>query len=411
MDGEKSVSGRSLLPGFFGNVLEWYDFTVYGFFAAVIGALFFPSDDPTVSLIASFGVFAAGYFMRPLGGLLFGHIGDKHGRKKALFLSILMMAIPTTLIGVLPTHAQIGWYAALLLTILRLAQGLSVGGEFTGSISFLVESAPPEKRGYYGSWTTFGVMGGMLLGSLIAAIVTNSVSEEQLYTFGWRIPFLFGAVIGITGLYLRRDMRDVETKGSEKAPIKEFWRSHKSTALKVIMLTWGFGVSVYLILIYMPTYLNSFHGVPLDTAMGTHTIALVVMMLLIPPMGAISDRIGKKTVMMIGMAGFVFLTLPLFKILFISTFMAVLSATLVFIIFQAMLQAALPALMAGLFPKEVRYTGLSVSYNISLALFGGTAPLVATWLIKHTGSVWMPAFYLIFATAISLVTMFFIRER
>ncbi|VAW28653.1 L-Proline/Glycine betaine transporter ProP, partial [hydrothermal vent metagenome] len=150
---------RSLIAGFSGNILEWYDFTVYGFFATIIGAQFFPEEDKIVQLISAFGVFAAGYLMRPIGGIIFGHIGDRQGRKKALLISILMMAIPTTLIGFLPTYASIGWYSALLLIILRLLQGLSVGGEFTGSISFLVEKAPKGKRGFFGSWTTFGVFG------------------------------------------------------------------------------------------------------------------------------------------------------------------------------------------------------------------------------------------------------------
>ena len=159
------INKRSIIAGFIGNILEWYDFTVYGFFATIIGAQFFPAEDKIVQLIAAFGVFAAGYLMRPIGGVIFGHIGDQHGRKKALIISVLLMAIPTTLIGLLPTYDTVGWYSAALLVLLRLLQGLSVGGEFTGSISFLVEKAPKGKRGFYGSWSTFGAFGGMLLGS------------------------------------------------------------------------------------------------------------------------------------------------------------------------------------------------------------------------------------------------------
>lgn len=166
------LNKRSLIAGFSGNILEWYDFTVYGFFATVIGAQFFPEEDKVVQLISAFGIFAAGYMMRPIGGIIFGHIGDRQGRKKALLISVMLMAIPTTLIGFLPTYENIGWYSALLLIILRLMQGLSVGGEFTGSISFLVEKAPSGKRGFFGSWSTFGVFGGMLLGSALAYIIT-----------------------------------------------------------------------------------------------------------------------------------------------------------------------------------------------------------------------------------------------
>ncbi len=382
----------------------------------IIGSLFFPGSDSTVSLIAAFGVFAAGYLMRPFGGIIFGHIGDRYGRKKALFLSILMMAIPTTLIGLLPTHQQIGWYAPLLLTILRLAQGLSVGGEFTGSISFLVEKAPEGKRGYYGSWTTFGVMGGMLLGSLIAAVVSNILTPAQLYDFGWRIPFIFGSGIGITGLYLRKGMREGEQfermrkEGISRSPLRDFWKGHRVPAIKLILISWGFAVSVYLVLIFLPTYLHKFLGVPLESALSTHTIAMAVMMLLIPLMGRLSDRIGRKPVMMAGMAGFVVLTLPLFTLLFKSTFSAILAAMLAFVVMEGMLQAALPALMSEMFPTRIRYTGLSVSYNISLALFGGTAPLIATWLIHISDNIRMPAFYLIISTLVSLVTLIFIKE-
>ncbi len=402
------------MAGFFGNVLEWYDFTVYGFFAVVIGALFFPNGDSTVSLIGAFSVFAAGYFMRPFGGIIFGHIGDKYGRKKALFLSILMMAIPTTLIGVLPTYQQIGWYAALLLTMLRLAQGLSVGGEFTGSISFLVENAPKGKKGYYGSWTTFGVMSGMLLGSLIAAIVTNILPYTQLYDFGWRIPFLFGSVIGVTGLYLRRNMLEDNAfknmKERSRRPLGDFWGNYKLTALKMILISWGFGVSVYLILIFMPTYLHKFLSVPLESALSIHTIALIIMMVLIPFMGFMSDKIGRKMLMVMGMGGFVIFTYPLFMLFFKTTFIAIFVAMIFFIVLEAILQAALPALLAEMLPIKIRYTGLSVSYNISLALFGGTAPLIATWLIKSTGNILMPAFYLIFATFLSVITLIFVKK-
>lgn len=291
----------SLNAGFSGNILEWYDFTVYGFFATVIGAQFFPEEDKVVQLISAFGIFAAGYMMRPIGGIIFGHIGDSQGRKKALLISVMLMAIPTTLIGFLPTYESIGWYSALLLIILRLMQGLSVGGEFTGSISFLVEKAPSGKRGFFGSWSTFGVFGGMLLGSGIASIITTVLSHEQLHDFGWRIPFLFGAVIGVVGLYLRKGMGDdenFEKMKSEykrtKTPLSEFWANYKLQALKIILLSWSFGVSVYLIFIFLPSYLHTFHNVKLDDALPAHTISIIALMLMIPMFGYLNDKLGRK---------------------------------------------------------------------------------------------------------------------
>lgn len=412
------LNKRSLIAGFSGNILEWYDFTVYGFFATVIGAQFFPEEDKVVQLISAFGIFAAGYMMRPIGGIIFGHIGDSQGRKKALLISVMLMAIPTTLIGFLPTYESIGWYSALLLIILRLMQGLSVGGEFTGSISFLVEKAPSGKRGFFGSWSTFGVFGGMLLGSALAYIITAVLSKEQLHDFGWRIPFLFGAVIGVVGLYLRKGMGDdenFEKMKSEykrtKTPLSEFWANYKLQALKIILLSWSFGVSVYLIFIFLPSYLHTFHNVKLDDALSAHTISIIVLMLLIPLFGYLNDKFGRKTVLFLSFIGFVVLSYPLFSLMFENTFSAILIAMLVFAILEAMFQSVMPALMTEMFPARVRYTGLSVSYNMSMALFGGTAPVICTWLVKVSGgNVWMPAYYLIATFIIAIVTLFFIPE-
>ena len=412
------IHKKSLLAGFIGNILEWYDFTVYGFFATIIGAQFFPDEDKIVQLISAFGVFAAGYLMRPIGGVIFGHIGDKYGRKKALTISVLLMAIPTTLIGFLPTYVNIGWYSAALLVILRLLQGLSVGGEFTGSISFLVEKAPKGKRGFFGSWSTFGVFGGMLLGSGIGSIITSVLSTEQLHDFGWRIPFLFGAIIGIIGFYMRKEMGTdaYETKikkedASTKTPLAQFWAGYKMQALKIILLSWAFGVTVYLLFIFLPSYLHTFHNIKLDDALSAHTIALVVLMLLIPLFGFISDKIGRKKVLFMSLVGFAVFTYPLFTLMFENTFTAILVAMLIFAVFEAMFQAVIPALMTESFPANIRYTGLSISYNFSLAIFGGTTPLVCTWLIKVSdGNVWMPAYYLIATCIIAIITALFIPE-
>lgn len=413
---EPRLNKRSLIAGFSGNILEWYDFTVYGFFATIIGAQFFPHEDKVVQLISAFGVFAAGYLMRPIGGVIFGYIGDRKGRKKALMISVMMMAIPTTLIGFLPTYENAGWYASMALVLLRLFQGLSVGGEFTGSISFLVEQAPKEKRGFYGSWSTLGVFGGMLLGSGLASLITRILSEDALNSYGWRIPFLFGALIGIVGLYLRKGLNDEQSpRTSEeqivKTPIAEFWAGYKLQAIKIILLSWCFGVSVYLIFIFLPSYLDTFHQAKLDDAMATHTIAMIVLMLMIPLFGKLTDRIGRKPILLLTLLGFVVATYPLFKLMFEHSFVSLLAAMLCFAILQAMFQAVMPALMTEAFPKRVRYTGLSVSYNIAMALFGGTTPLVCTWLVKVTGgNVMMPAYYLIATAVIALITMQFLPE-
>ena len=415
---QTKIDRRSLIAGFSGNIMEWYDFTVYGFFATIIGTQFFPDEDKIVQLISAFGIFAAGYLMRPIGGIIFGHIGDKQGRKKALLISILMMAIPTTLIGLLPTYDSIGWFSALLLVILRLFQGLSVGGEFTGSISFLVEKAPKDKRGFYGSWTTFGVFGGMLIGAAIAAIITAVFTTKQVADFGWRIPFLFGAVIGIAGLYLRKDMSDdknfkkiMEEKRTYKIPLTEFFAHYKMQSFKIIMLSWAFGVSVYLIFIFLPSYLHTFLHVKLDDALSIHTIAIIFMILIIPFFGHLSDKFGRKFILFISLIGFVVFSYPIFFLMFQKSFWAILVAMLLFSILEGLFQGTIPAIMTEAFPAKVRYTGLSVSYNIALALFGGTTPLVSVWLIKISGgNVWMPIYYLIGSCLIAVITLFFMPE-
>jgi len=412
------INIRSLLAGFVGNILEWYDFTVYGYFATVIGALFFPSEDKIASLLAAFGVFAAGYLMRPLGGVLFGIMGDKLGRQKALSMSILLMAIPTTLLGCLPTHDQWGWASAASLVFIRLLQGISVGGEFTGSISFLVEKAPGGKRGFYGSWTTFGVMGGMLLGSGVGALVTSVLTSEQIHQYGWRIPFLLGFLVGILGLYLRKNMAQDDTieklkrEGSlSPSPLKELWTEHRHTAIKLIFFNWGFAVSVYLVFIYLTSYLHSFLGVPMHLALSANTIAMVFLMCAIPFMGRLSDRIGRKPLLLTALAGFTLLSFPLFGLLFKTTFSAILSSLMVFALMESVLQGVAPAAMAEMFPARIRYTGLSVSYNIAMALFGGTAPLVATSLIKISGgNHWMPSFYLSVSAFIALIAVSRFKE-
>ena len=412
-----TINKKSLIAGFSGNILEWYDFTVYGFFATVIGTQFFPESDKVVQLISSFGVFAAGYLVRPLGGVIFGLIGDKQGRKKALVFSVIMMAVSTTLIAFLPVYANIGWYSALLLILLRLLQGFSVGGEFTGAISFLVETAPEGKRGFYGSWTTFGVFGGILLGSGIATLITSILTKEQLHDFGWRIPFLMGVVIGFVGYFLRKSMNDdyyEEIKNEKqivKNPLLTFWKEYRMQAVRLILISWAFGVSVYLLFIFLPSYLHTFHGVKLSNALSAHTITIAVLMLIIPFFGYLTDKIGRKALLLGALTGFIVFTYPLFALMFKNTYLAILAAMLAFAIFEAMFQAVMPVMMTEMFPAHVRYTGLSVSYNISLALFGGTAPVFSTWLVKVSGgNVWMPAYYLIFTCIIALITVFFIPE-
>jgi MHS family proline/betaine transporter-like MFS transporter len=297
LDSSVGQQQRAILAGIAGNVMEWYDFTVYGYFAAVIGRQFFPAEDPISSLLAAFGVFAAGFLMRPFGSLVFGHIGDKMGHKAALTASVILMAVPTFLIGLLPTYQQIGIAAAVLLVLLRLLQGLSVGGEYTTSAIFLVERSNPGHRGFLGSFGPFGACGGVLLGSAVGAAITTILDQASVNGWGWRLPFILGISVGLSGLYIRRHMLDEtvpQRRGSAvKSPVPEALRTEWRTIARLVGLNAGYAVGFYLCFVYITTYLRQTDHLSASKALDINTIAIVVLLLLIPLAGALSDRLGR----------------------------------------------------------------------------------------------------------------------
>lgn len=401
---------KTLIAGMIGNVMEWYDFALFGYFAPVIATLFFPSDRHLVSLINTFGVFAAGFLMRPVGAAVFGHVGDTMGRKKALAASVILMALPTFLMGVLPTYEQIGAAAPILLTLLRLLQGLSVGGEYTGSITFLVESAPAGRRGYVGSWTPFSACAGVLLGSGVGALFTSDLPHDALYAWGWRLPFLCGIVIGGVGLYIRAgiaespDFETVRRSGEVAAsPVRDALTSRRSEILTAVGLNWLNGTAFYTLFVYLTTYLASILKFPLGSALTINTISMTVLAALMPVMGALSDKVGRKPLLLVGSLGLALLSYPLFRLLVHDTFGFILAGQLMFALLVSIYFGPLPAVLVELFPARERCSGLSIGYNLALALFGGSAPLIATYLIKETGNILSPSFYLIACSLVSLL--------
>ena len=290
---------RMVVAGVIGNVLEWYDFALFGFFAPVISQLFFPSDNRIASLLATFGVFALGFLMRPSAAHFFGHIGDRLGRKKALELSVLMMAIPTTLVGLLPSYHQIGIAAPVILTVLRMLQGASVGGELIGSISFLGEHSPPERRGLLGSWTSSSATLGVLAGSGVAALVTRTLPPAIVTAWGWRVPFWCGFLVGLTGLWLRRGIAEsprftnaVQLGEVAQSPVAEALRRDTGAILRTFGLAILMAVGFYLPFVWLSTWLGHIHRPPLTDALTINTIALAVFSALIPLGGMLSDRFG-----------------------------------------------------------------------------------------------------------------------
>lgn len=414
---EGSYIKRVILSCMIGNALEWYDFALYGYFATTIGSLFFPKFSTFASLMATFGIFAAGFIMRPLGGVIFGHIGDKIGRKNALLWSIYLMAIPTTLMGLLPTYEQIGWLAPLLLTLIRLAQGLSMGGEFTGSMIFVVEHAKTGNRGLYGSWVVFSLLLGILVGSAIATSTCYFLPKDQLMAWGWRIPFLLSIVGGFAGAIMRRMVNEPEQFTQAKrhqrehsTPLMELFNNHLKTIIYVVMIELTLSVGFYLIV----TFINNFLTVLLDFDMVTSlmmtTLSMIAMGIAIPFAGWLSDMIGRKPVLITGALGFTFFAYPLFTALE-SSFPNALLAQLSLSFIMGVFFAPIPATLVELFPINVRYSGLSISHSLSMALFGGSAPLVATYLIQVTNNNAAPAIYLGATSLIGAIALLFMKDR
>jgi MFS transporter, MHS family, proline/betaine transporter len=395
---------RTILAGAIGNALEWYDFGLFGYFAPVIAAEFFPGHDRTVALLDTFGVFATGFLMRPIGGLLFGLVGDRLGRKRALELSVLLMAVSTTLLGFLPGYATIGIAAPVLLTILRMIQGLSVGGEYIGSIAFLTEHAPPNRRALYGSWSGVTVVLGTLLSSAVAALTSHFLNHSQLHAWGWRLAFVSGLIIGVVGLWLRMGVAEspgfAALRRAEQLatnPIADAIRRDWRPIVTTVGLTGLSSVGFYLPFVWLTTWLSEIipHPLSAERALVSNTVALVALLILMPPLAVLSDRIGRRPMYLAASAGYALLSYPLLVMMSGGAFSAALAGGLAFAACSSIFGCCMGATMVELFPTQTRYTGVAIGYNLGQAVLGGTAPLVGMGLVRLTHDDRAPAFYLI----------------
>ncbi|MFE2182297.1 glycine betaine/L-proline transporter ProP [Streptomyces sp. NPDC059455] len=418
---EKTVR-KAVKAAALGNAMEWFDFGIYSYLAVTIGKVFFPSGNGTAQVLSSLATFAVAFLVRPVGGLFFGPLGDRIGRKKVLSFTMIMMASSTLAIGLIPGYAAIGFWSPALLILFRMLQGFSTGGEYGGASTFIAEYAPDKRRGYYGSFLEFGTLIGYTSAAGLVTILTVTLTDSSMDSWGWRIPFLVAAPIGLVGLYLRLKLDDtpafqkLEDEGSTNAAEREslpFWRVFRTqwrAMALCIALVAAYNITDYMLLSYMPTYLSDTLHYSSTSALVSIIIVMLVLMAAITFVGRFSDRIGRKPVLMAGSVGFLVLAVPCFLLIkqggTVPVFAGLLLLGLCLLPYVSVMSASLPAL----FPTNVRYGSLSIAFNISVSLFGGTTPLVTEGLISSTGDDLMPAYYTMLAAVVGIVAAAVMKE-
>ncbi|OJY07378.1 MAG: MFS transporter [Legionella sp. 40-6] len=402
-----SSSSKALFAGVSGTALQWYDFALFGYFAPIIAAAYFPNDNQFASLLSAFGVFAVGYLLAPIGSLFFGYIGDQFGRKRALTLSILAMAIPTALISVIPSYQYIGIAAPLLITLLRVIQGFVASSEFTGSAIFLVEHAKPENKAFYGCLTSSAYSTGLIMAGLAASFFTASFMPD----WGWRIGFGLALIAGILIFYLRAHVAEtpeyehIAQHDKRSLPFLAALKEAPLAVVGIIGIAWLVSIMTFGTYVFTATYLHSYFHISLGLATLIITLALAVDATLEPFIALLADKIGLLKVVRWGMVGMLLLSIPIF-ILLATANVVLISMGLVFMsILIAITYAPLNAYMVSLFPHQYRYSGFGVAFNVGISLFGGTTPIVMMWLVNTTNNFISPAWYYMFGAIIGLVSI------
>jgi MHS family proline/betaine transporter-like MFS transporter len=398
-------SARLIAAGAIGNVLEWYDFAVYGYFASVIGRTFFPGEDPLAQLLSAYGIFAIGFVARPLGGAVVGHIGDRYGRRAALTLSVAAMALPTCAIGLLPGYATLGVAAPILLTVLRVIQGLSVGGETTTSIVFLVEHAPERRRALMATVSCGGATVGIMMGSAAGAVLASVMSPAALDGWGWRIPFVLGLLVGVAGYYIRRDMVGEPRTAPIRPPLVEAVHGHG------LLIARLFGMSVlnacgfFVMFVYVVSWLERIDGVDAARALDINTINMVLQVLVMVATAWLSDRIGRKPLMLAATALCFVGALPLLWLMHHPDPLLIFAGQFGFTLLLGTTWGVQPAIMVEATPPAVRCTVIAIAFNLAMGLVGGLSPLAATWLVASTHQELSPAFLVMAAAAVTFLSM------
>ncbi|GGX65214.1 glycine betaine/L-proline transporter ProP [Streptomyces minutiscleroticus] len=426
---DEAAVKRAVKAASLGNAMEWFDFGIYSYLAVTIGHVFFPSGNDTVQLLSSFATFAVSFLVRPVGGMVFGPMGDKVGRKKVLALTMIMMAVGTFAIGLIPSYATIGFWAPVLLILFRLVQGFSTGGEYGGASTFIAEYAPDKKRGFFGSFLEFGTLAGYVGAAGLVTLLTALLGSDGMESWGWRVPFLVAGPIGLVGLYLRLRLDEtpafqkLEEESAHKAgdaasavettakgDLAKIFRNYWPTLILCVCLVGAYNITDYMLLSYMPTYLSDEMGYSEAHGLLILIATMLVLMAVIAQIGRLSDRYGRKPLLMTGMLGFLVLSAPAFLLVQQGGLVAVSAGMLMLGLSLVCMLGTMSAALPALFPTQVRYGSLSVGYNLSASLFGGTTPLVITALISATGSEMMPAYYAMAAALVGVVAVACMKE-
>jgi len=415
---DKKTLKRAITASAMGNATEWFDYGVYAYATVYIAANFFPSENPTTQTLSALLVFAVSFIIRPIGGLVWGPLGDRLGRQRVLAATILLMASATFCVGLLPTYATIGVWAPILLIALRVVQGFSTGGEYGGAATFMAEYAPDRKRGFYGSFLEFGTIAGFTGGALLVLATESIFGTEAFGDWGWRIPFLVAGPLGAVGLYLRTKLEDTPvfreleeaglTEHETKTEFKDLFH-HWRPMVKLAGLVIALNVVNYTLLAYMPTYLQEQLSLSSQAALTLIIIGQLVMMVFIPFFGGLSDRVGRKPMWWFSLIGLFVVAVPMY-LLMAQSFVFALIAFAVLGLFYLPQLSTISATFPAMFPTHVRYAGFAIAYNVATSLFGGTAPAVNEALIGATGNSLIPAYYMMASCVVGMVALAFVPE-
>jgi MHS family proline/betaine transporter-like MFS transporter len=418
---DQGMLKRAVGAAALGNAMEWFDFGVYGYLAVTLGHVFFPGSSPMAQVIATFATFTVAFLVRPLGGLVFGPLGDRFGRQRVLAATMIMMALGTFAIGLIPSYARIGVWAPVLLLLARLLQGFSTGGEYGGAATFIAEYSTDARRGQMGSWLEFGTLGGYIAGAGVVTGLTMLLSDDSMLAWGWRVPFLVAGPLGLLGLYMRMKLEEtpafkahaeaMESAGDRpRIGLMELLGVHGRQLLKCIGLVLVFNVTDYMLLTYMPSYLTVTMGYSESKGLLLILIVMLVMMPLNVVGGRISDRVGRRPMIIGACAAMFLLAMPCMHLVRTGDDRLILLGLMLLGVALVCFTSTMPSTLPALFYTPVRYSALSLAFNVSVSLFGGTTPLVTAWLVERTGDPMVPAYYLMGAAVIGIVTMLFVRE-